>query len=68
MNAGALQVDVQKRIRAWTPRRADIASWASEALGRRAASAELSVRLVGRAEGRKLNAQYRGKDYATIKW
>jgi len=61
----AVQLDVQKRVRAWTPRRADIAAWASEALGRRASNAELSVRLVGRAEGRKLNAQYRGKDYAT---
>lgn len=60
-----VQLDVQKRVRAWTPRRADIAAWASEALGRRAANSELSVRLVGRAEGRKLNAQYRGKDYAT---
>lgn len=56
---------MQKRVRAWTPGRADIAAWASEALGRHAATAELSVRLVGRAEGRKLNAQYRGKDYAT---
>jgi probable rRNA maturation factor len=52
-------------VQAWTPRRADIAAWATAALGRRAANAELSVRLVGRAEGRKLNAQYRGKDYAT---
>jgi probable rRNA maturation factor len=60
-----VQVDLQKRVRAWTPRRADIAAWATEALGRRAANAELSVRLVGRAEGRKLNAQYRGKHYAT---
>jgi probable rRNA maturation factor len=42
-----------------------MAAWASEALGRRAANAELSVRLVGRAEGRRLNAQYRGKNYAT---
>jgi probable rRNA maturation factor len=66
MNSRAgVQVDMQKRVRAWTPRRADIATWASEALGRRAANAELSVRLVGRAEGRKLNAHYRGKDYAT---
>ena len=61
----ALQVDVETRVRSWTPRRADIAAWASAALGRRAANAELSVRLVGRAEGRKLNARYRGKDYAT---
>jgi probable rRNA maturation factor len=65
MTSPALQVDIQKRVRAWTPRRADIASWASEALGRRAANAEISVRLVSRTEGRKLNARYRGKDYAT---
>src|SRR6478609_2951851 len=66
MNSRAgVQVDMQKRVRAWTPRRADIVAWASEALGRRAANAELSVRLVGRSEGRKLNARYRGKDYAT---
>jgi probable rRNA maturation factor len=60
-----LQLDVQKRVRAWTPRRADLATWATQALGRRAANAEVSVRLVGRAESRKLNAHYRGKDYAT---
>ena len=65
MSARALQVDVQKRVRAWAPRRTDIATWASEALGRRAANAEVSVRLVGRAESRKLNAHYRGKDHAT---
>jgi probable rRNA maturation factor len=65
MSAHALQLDVQKRVRTWVPRRTDLATWASEALGRRAANAEVSVRLVGRAEGRKLNARYRGKDYAT---
>jgi probable rRNA maturation factor len=52
-------------VRAWAPRRADIATWAAHALGRRAANREVAVRLVGRAEIRKLNAQYRGKDYAT---
>ena len=60
-----VQLDVQNRVRAWTPRRADLAAWATAALGRRARNAELSVRLVGRAEGRKLNAHYRGKNYPT---
>lgn len=64
-SAGTLLVDLQKRVRAWAPRRSDIVHWASEALGRRAANRELSVRLVGRAESRKLNSHYRGKDYAT---
>lgn len=39
-----------------------VARWISFAL---AAPAEISVRIVGEAEGRSLNAQYRRKDYAT---
>jgi probable rRNA maturation factor len=58
-------VDMQKRVRTWSPRRADIAAWANAALGRRARNREVSVRVVGRAESRKLNAHYRGKDHAT---
>lgn len=60
-----VHVELQRRVRAWAPRRTDIAAWASEALGRRAADREVGVRLVGRAESRRLNAHYRGKDYAT---
>jgi probable rRNA maturation factor len=60
-----IHVDLQKRVRTWAPRRADISTWANEALGRRAANREVGVRLVGRAESRKLNAHYRGKDYPT---
>jgi probable rRNA maturation factor len=58
-------VDMQKRVRTWSPRRADIAEWANAALGRRARNREVSVRVVGRAESRKLNARYRGKDHPT---
>jgi probable rRNA maturation factor len=58
-------VDMQKRVRTWSPRRADIAAWTNAALGRRARNRELSVRVVGRAESRRLNAHYRGKDHAT---
>ena len=58
-------VDMQKRVRTWSPRRADIAAWTNAALGRRARNRELSVRVVGRAESRRLNASYRGKDHAT---
>jgi probable rRNA maturation factor len=56
---------MQKRVRTWSPRRADIAAWTNAALGRRARNRELSVRVVGRAESRRLNSHYRGKDYAT---
>ena len=58
-------VDMQKRVRTWAPRRADIAAWTNAALGRRARNRELSVRVVGRAESRRLNASYRGKDHPT---
>lgn len=58
-------VDMQKRVRSWAPRRADITAWTNAALGRRARNREVGVRVVGRGESRKLNARYRGKDYPT---
>jgi probable rRNA maturation factor len=42
--------------------RARVRRWVGIALN---APAELTVRIVGEAEGRALNLQYRGKDYAT---
>jgi len=39
-----------------------VKQWVAHALQR---PGELSVRIVGEAEGRALNLQYRGKDYAT---
>ena len=45
---------------ALTPAR--VRRWISMALR---APAEMTVRIVGEAEGRALNRQYRGKDYAT---
>ena len=43
-------------------RRANVTTWVSHALER---PGEIGVRIVGDAEGRALNHQYRGKDYAT---
>jgi probable rRNA maturation factor len=60
-----LAVEVQRRVSTWAPPRADIAEWASLALGRRAAGRELGVRVVGRTESRRLNARYRGRDKPT---
>ena len=60
-----LSVDVQRRVKTWAPPRADIAAWASSALGRKAAGRELSVRVVGPTESRRLNARYRGRDKPT---
>jgi len=42
--------------------RANVRSWLHAALDR---AAEIAVRVVGEEEGRELNRQYRGKDYAT---
>ena len=49
------------RHRAWLPRHR-VARWVRAAL---LAPAEITVRIVGEAEGRALNCDYRGKDYAT---
>jgi probable rRNA maturation factor len=64
-DSNELQIDVQRRVQAWAPPRAEIAKWASVALGRRAAGREMGVRVVGPAESRRLNSRYRGKDKPT---
>ncbi len=53
------------RGRDWAPPAAQIRTWASAALGRRAAGAELAVRVVEPAESKRLNARYRGRDKPT---
>jgi probable rRNA maturation factor len=65
VSARALTLELQRRVRAWSPARADLARWASAALGARAARAELGVRVVSPAESRRLNARYRGRDAPT---
>jgi probable rRNA maturation factor len=60
-----LSVEMQRRVKTWAPSRADIAAWASSALGRKAAGGELGVRVVGPTESRRLNARYRGRDKPT---
>ena len=63
--AARVQVDLQRRVQAWAPGRSAIAEWATQALGRRATGGEIGVRVVGPAESRRLNAQFRGKDKPT---
>jgi probable rRNA maturation factor len=60
-----LLVDVVREAGDWAPTAAQIRTWASAALGRRAAGAELAVRVVKPAESKRLNARYRGRDNAT---
>lgn len=49
------------------PVRASFEAWAAAALtvARRRRATELSIRIVDADEGRELNRQYRGRDYAT---
>ena len=56
-----LLVDVMRQGRDWAPAAAEIRTWASAALGKRAAGAELAVRVVRPAESKRLNARYRGR-------
>jgi probable rRNA maturation factor len=60
-----LHIDVQRRVRTWSPTRGDIIVWASTALGRRATGREIGVRVVSPAESRRLNARFRGRDKPT---
>jgi probable rRNA maturation factor len=60
----ALRLSLQMpdgRHRAWLPRHR-VARWVRAAL---LAPAEITVRIVGEDEGRSLNRDFRGKDYAT---
>jgi len=65
LSARPLTLELQRRVRAWSPPRADLARWASAALGARASRSELGVRVVSPAESRRLNARYRGRDKPT---
>jgi probable rRNA maturation factor len=65
VSAPPRSLELQRRVRAWSPQRADLERWARAALGRHALGAELGVRMVSPAESRRLNARYRGRDQPT---
>lgn len=49
----------------WVPARKQIARWARAALGRKRGAWSLGVRIVGRAESRRVNRQFRHRDRPT---
>ncbi len=61
----ALSLEVSRRVRGWAPSRRELTRWAAAALGRAGRGRELAVAVVGGAESRRLNGQYRGRDYPT---
>jgi probable rRNA maturation factor len=61
-----LAVDVTYAARRpWVPRRAQFERWAAAAMPGRGGSVLLSIRIVGAARSRSLNAHYREKDKPT---
>lgn len=67
MSAASLSLNVQRALkqadRADVPRAETLRKWARAALRDR--DVEVAVRLVSEDEGRRLNHEYRGRDYAT---
>ncbi len=64
--ADKLELDVTYAARRpWAPRRLLFKTWAEAALFRSSRPSVLSVRVVGAARSRSLNAQYRHKDKPT---
>jgi probable rRNA maturation factor len=66
MTEAATRVGVSYGLpRRGLPSAASFRRWVVLALGARRSPAELSIRVVSAPEGRRLNREYRGKDYAT---
>jgi probable rRNA maturation factor len=60
-----VRLELRRRVRSWAPPRADLARWASAALGRGGRGRELGVCTVAAAESARLNARFRGRDKPT---
>ena len=61
----AVSVDLARPSRMRAPSTRSLGTWARAALGPRAGTVELAVRLVAPTEIRRLNRDYRGKDKPT---
>lgn len=60
-----IELDLQRATASDAPDEQAFRRWCELALRQRSADSELTIRLVDEAEGRELNRDYRGKDYAT---
>ncbi len=60
-----IELDIQRASQAAAPSDADLLRCCQAALAQRSEPSELTIRLVDEPEGRELNRDYRGKDYAT---
>lgn len=61
-----IELDLQLATEARAlPSQQQLLDWCTLALRQRSADSELTIRIVDEAEGRELNNEWRGKDYAT---
>ncbi len=60
-----LLVEVRSNVRSGVPSNIRITRWTRAAAGAKGRNAELALRIVGAAEGRRLNLLWRGRDYPT---
>jgi len=60
-----LLVEVRSNVRRGVPSNIRMTRWARSAAGSKGRNAELALRIVGAAEGRRLNLLWRGRDYPT---
>lgn len=60
-----LQVDVQNKLRGSIPSTVAMRRWLRAAVGRQGQGRSIAVTIVGRAQGRRLNGKWRGKEQAT---
>lgn len=58
-------IEISRTVRSTIPSDTQIRKWARAALGSQGSRAELALRVVGAAEGRRLNLLWRGKDQPT---
>lgn len=60
-----LQIELQCRLQRQPVSRARVTAWARAACAGRGTGGVIAVRVVGRAEARRLNLLWRGRDYPT---
>lgn len=65
MSPRAPVIEISRTVRSAFPADPDLRKWTRAALGARGANAEIALRIVGLAEGRRLNLLWRGKDRPT---
>ena len=65
MSPRAPVIEISRTVRSAFPADPELRKWTRAALGSKGANAEIALRIVGLAEGRRLNLLWRGQDKPT---